>query len=155
MRLTRRRIREDIPNLYGIGKLLPEQSRGRCRDSTEKLEIWKSTLRHTSPSLFLSLSSSPPLITPQEESVLEGFPKLSGVRREALTQHCLLCMHGSSWMQPMKRAYLGRVECCYPGAMAEARWTFWQISESVVTKSIKQLLFPGKTEQTRWRKKAG
>lgn len=62
-------------------------------------------------------------------------------------------MHGSSWMQPMKRAYLGRVECCYPGAMAEARWTFWQISESVVTKSIKQLLFPGKTEQTRWRKK--
>lgn len=62
------------------------------------------------PPLSQSLSSFPflPLVTPQTESFLDGFPKLSGVRREALTQHCPLCMHGNSWVQPMKRACLGR-----------------------------------------------
>lgn len=61
----------------------------------------------SSTSLSLSVSSSPPRVTPQTESFLDGFPKLSGVRREALTQHCPLCMHGSSWVQP---ACLGREE---------------------------------------------
>lgn len=86
--------------------------RTHCLGSSRKTkEIWKSTpgrLQYfSSSSLSLSLSSSPPLVTPQTESFLDGFPKLSGVRREALTQHCPLCMHGSSWVQPRKRAQWG------------------------------------------------
>lgn len=83
--------------------------KGHSLASSQKLKRFQSQ----PPDVYfssssLSPSSFPPLVTPQTESFLDSFPKLSGVRREVLTQHCPLCMHSNSWVQPMKRACFGR-----------------------------------------------
>lgn len=120
--------------------------RTHCLGSSWKRKRFESQpldVSTSSASLSLSVSSSPPLVTPQTESFLDGFPKLSGVSREALTQHCPLCMHGSSWVQP---ACLGREEGERRNAAACELWLRpGRLSEPALTNSIKQLLFPGES----------
>lgn len=68
--------------------------------------------------LLLSFSHFPSLVLKQKAH-LKDFPKLFGVRREAVTQHCPLCMHGSSGMQAKKRDCWGGGEEGFAAAALE------------------------------------
>lgn len=70
-------------------------------------EDWKSLSEcfHLSLPPADSPFFSPPLTSPETESFLDGFPNLSEVRREALTQHCPLCMHGKPCCSREKNSF--------------------------------------------------
>lgn len=84
--------------------------RTNCLGNSGKLKRFESQALDAYSPPPLCPSSSLPVVSPQTESFLDGFPKLSGVRREALTQHCPLCMHGSSWVQLRKGLVWGGKE---------------------------------------------
>lgn len=137
-----RLMKNDAPNLLGVGRAA---ERTQCLDSSTKWEFWKSNPSDasSSSSSSLSCSSSPPLVTPQTESFFDSFPKLSGVRREALTQHCPLCMHRDSRLQPMKRACLGGGSCSEPAVTEAIRETqSGDTEEVVVSTSLFTIFLP-------------
>lgn len=127
--------------------------RTHCLDSSQKLKRFESQplYAHSPPPLSLCLSSSPPLVTPQTESFLDGFPKLSGVRREALTQHCPLCMHGSSWVQPRKGLVWGGRRERRKAAALELWLRLYGKSQSQQWPRVSNnFCFLGKSEGGRW-----
>ena len=121
-RVTRRRIREDVPNLLGVGR---ETRKGHCLDISRKLKTFESQpWTSTSP-------LSPPLVTPHTESFFDGFPELSGVRRERSTDSTLPTLYARQLMGAAdEKGLFGEGKKNLLGATAEAGSTTWRISRA-------------------------